>query len=155
MALGWSAPSLAGGPIPGRIVLAALQSRHRFGVPRGLIGLKVRGNRTGHWHTFPVMAAPSAGGLIVLPGRADEKRWWRNLCRPSAVEICRSGVWEPADAWVVSVYDCSYPASRAAYRRRYPRATVPSQTPLVRIVPRLGTVGRGTPAPVEPVVGDR
>jgi hypothetical protein len=138
LVLGWSAPSLTGTSAVGRIIVALLGSGHRFGVPRGLIGLRVRGNRTGTWHSFPVMAARDGTTFVVLPGNPDRKRWWRNVVRPSAVEICRSGVWEPAEAWVLTADDLTYPAALAAYRRRYPRVEVPSRAPLVRIVCRPG-----------------
>jgi hypothetical protein len=136
LVLGWSAPSLSGTSVLGRLLLTVLRSRwQRYLVPRGVIGLKVRGNRTGTWHTFPVMAAWDAQALIVLPGRPDRKHWWRNLIRPSRVEFWRSAGWEPAEAWVLGAADPAYLDSFAAYRRRYPRIAVPHGAPLVRIVP--------------------
>jgi hypothetical protein len=136
LVLGWSAPSLTGPSATGRILLAMIRSRHRFAVPRSVIGLKIRGRRSGQWHQFPVIAIEDGDAFVVLPGKAHQKRWWRNLTRPSAVEVLRSGIWEPAEARVVSADDVAYANSLEVYRRNYPRIEVPARAPLVRIVLR-------------------
>jgi hypothetical protein len=134
--LGWSVPSLTGTSASGRVLLAARRSpRFRRLVPRGLIGLKVQGARTGTWHSLPVLAAGDGRSLVVLPGRPEHKLWWRNLIRPSRVELLRNGSWEPAEAWVIGSQDHAYPAARAAYRRRFPHIDIPSDARLVRIIP--------------------
>jgi hypothetical protein len=50
-----------------------------------------------------VILAPVQGGLVVLPGRADAKRWWRNLVDPAAVEVLSGGTWSAATGVVLPV----------------------------------------------------
>jgi hypothetical protein len=133
--LGWSADSLSGTALSGRIVLAVLTSPLRQLLPTSLVGLGVRGRVTGTWHRFPVAAAPDGEALIVVPGRPQAKQWWRNLARPSQIEICSNGAWTAADAWILHRDDQAYATSLQAYRARYPRVHLPGSPLLVRIVP--------------------
>lgn len=134
--LGWLTPVLTGPSVLGRILLTAMATRlRRRVIPGGLVGLKVRGNRTGQWHALPVMAARDGAAYVVLPGNPQSKRWWRNLDRPSRVQLLVGGRWEPADGWVLGPRDRAYPTSIAAYRRRYPKVVIPTDAPLVRVLP--------------------
>ena len=147
LTLGWYAPLLTGPATLSRALLAVRGSRRlRFMVPRGVIGLRVQGARTGTWYSLPVMAAWEGPALIVRPGRSDQKRWWRNLIRPSRVQLLRGDTWEPAEAWVIGDQDISYPQSLTAYRRQFPRVDVPTGACLVRIIPTALVGPRPTPA---------
>lgn len=137
--LGWSASSLTGSSTVGRFLLAVMTTRwRRHIVPAGMIGLKVRGNVTGEWHSLVVMGAQNGGSTVVFPGNPSRKRWWRNLAQSARVQFLRAGDWRPADAWVLRPQDHEYPTSLDAYRRRYPRVQIPVAAPLVLIVPRPG-----------------
>ncbi len=128
---GWFAPSLSGPAARDRIVVAALGSRLRTMLPVDLVVLKVVGTVSGRPFEFPVGAAPVRGGLVVLPGRADTKRWWRNLVDPAAVEVRSGRTWSAATGVVLPVDDASYHEALNAYLLHFPRVAVPAGSPLV------------------------
>jgi hypothetical protein len=130
---GWFLPSLAGPAPVGRALLAVLGSpAHRlFG--RSLLGLRVRGVLTGRTFQLPVTYAAGPAGLVVVPGRPETKRWWRNLREASAVQVLLDGRWRPAVGVVLRPDDPGYDAAVAAYRRRWPRSRLPAGAPVVRI----------------------
>ena len=142
---GWFLPSLDGASLHNRVVLALLRGpAHRL-VDRALVGLRVWGRRSGRRFELPVMYAPAdPPDLVVIPGRAATKSWWRNLRQGARVDVLRAGRWEAAWAAVVEPGDEAYADALAAYRRRWPRTHVTAGTPMV-LVRRFGewsTAGR-------------
>ncbi len=128
---GWFAPSLSGPAARDRIVATVLGSRLRIMLPVNLVVLRVVGTVSGRPFEFPVGAAPVRGGLVVLPGRADTKRWWRNLVDPAAVEVRSGRTWSAATGVVLPVDDASYHEALNAYLLHFPRVAVPAGSPLV------------------------
>jgi len=139
---GWFLPSLDGAGAADRAVLALLSSRFHRAAGRSLLGLRVRGVRTGRAVTFPVAYARGEDLLVVLPGRPDTKRWWRNLVVPAEVGLLLDGRWTPGHAGVVRPGERGYDEASATYQRRRPRVHIPPAAPLVVIrrdgAPRLG-----------------
>jgi hypothetical protein len=78
-----------------------------------------------------VGAAPVQGGLVVLPGRAEAKRWWRNLVDPAPVEVLSGGTWSAATGVVLPVDDARYREALRGYLLQFPRAALPAGSPLV------------------------
>lgn len=133
---GWYLPSLSGPPPSARIVLALLRTHRVAGLRGALLGLEVRGRRTGRPYRLPVQYAVAPGGLAVVPGDPDHKTWWRNVGRrETPVRILREGVWAPAAARLLTADDPEHDAVAAAYRTRFPRTPVAADQPvlLVRI----------------------
>lgn len=116
-----------------RVVLSLVSSRGRGRLSGSVMGLRVRGRRTGEWHELPVQYARDEHDLVVFPGHPERKSWWRNLMDPAPVQVLVDGSWHPATGRVVGPDDPSYPRSLHAYRHRYARAQVPPGSPLVRV----------------------
>lgn len=111
--------SLDGQPLVNRVVLALVE-RQRFGLHGRIVGLRVRGRRTGRVLTFPVQYAATGEDLVVAPGHADRKTWWRNLRGPGTpVEVLLDGQWVAASAELVSAGEHGYEEAVAEYRLRW------------------------------------
>jgi hypothetical protein len=100
---------------------------------RSLAALRVRGLVTGHVFEFPVQCAAGDHGMVILPGRPETKRWWRNLTEPAPVDILVRGRWQPGEGVVLHPDDPRYDSAMASYRRKYPRARLPQGSPLVNV----------------------
>jgi hypothetical protein len=138
---GWL-DSLDGQPLGNRLVLALVAAR-RFGLHHGVVGLAVTGRRTGRVVRFPVQYALDREDLLVVPGHADRKSWWRNLADPGTpVEVLYDGRWVAAHAELVRAGDPGYEAVAATYRLRW-RHSEPSVWEPVVV---LHGLTRGIPA---------
>ena len=117
-------PTLDGPPLRHRLVLGYLLVR-RTPVRSAVTGLEVTGTRSGRTYRFPVMVAPlGATRVVVLPGHADTKRWWRNLRGGAVVRVLDRGAWSTATAVVLEHGSLEWSVARAAYMARWPRAHV-------------------------------
>lgn len=126
--------SLDGQPVHNRVVLALVESQ-RFGMERGMVGLAVRGRRSGIVRRFPAQYAEDGAGLVVVPGKPERKRWWRNLqAVGSPVEALVEGEWQSATAYLLRPGDAGYEVALATYRARWPRTPVADGQPVVRLV---------------------
>jgi hypothetical protein len=108
----------------------------RHGVP-GLGGtfalLRVRGAKSGRLFEFPVQYAREGNLVIVYPGGAARKNWWRNLRRPTPLSIWIDGGWKPATAQAITAESSSYAEAHQAYARRWPHLRVGENAILTRI----------------------
>ena len=118
-----------------RLVLGILSSRlartPAGAADGGLVALRVTGRRTGQVFRFPVEAAwwhPDR--LVVLPGHAERKTWWRNLEARPDVDVLLAAEWVPARALVLRPGDADRAAALDAYAARFPSARA-SGDPLV------------------------
>jgi len=131
---GWFLGSLTGSPGRNRGVLHLLGASRRLGLDRSLSGLEVHGRRTGRAYRLPVQYAADAGDLVVVPGRAERKSWWRNLGRPATpVEALVDGTWRPATAVLLRPGDPGHAEALTAYRARWARVRLPDDQPVVRV----------------------
>ena len=97
------------------------------------VGLAIRGRRSGKVFRFPVPYVESGNALVVAPGHASTKTWWRNLSGdPTDLEVLLRGSWQPARGEVVRPGDSDYDRLRASYVMRWPKAA-PDGEPVVRI----------------------
>ena len=138
---GWLA-SLDGQPVTNRLVLAMVAGEH-LGLHRRLVGLAVTGRRTGLVTKFPVQYAAHDGGLVVVPGHAEHKNWWRNVGTEDTVLWVLDGAgWHTGTGRLLLPGDEDHAAALAAYRRRWPRFEPSGAQPVVV----LHLVGPGIPA---------
>jgi hypothetical protein len=138
---GWLG-SLDGQPIGNTLALALLAGR-RLGLHHRLVGLAVTGRRTGQVVRFPVQYALDGDDLLVVPGHADRKTWWRNLRDPGTpLEVLYDGRWVAAQAELVQAGDLRYEAAVATYQLRWPHSEPSVWEPVVV----LHGVTRGIPA---------
>jgi deazaflavin-dependent oxidoreductase (nitroreductase family) len=122
-------------PRPVNDVVLWLIARRWTRLHRSLLGLEVRGRRTGRRFRFPVQYAEDKAGLVVLPGHPETKSWWRNLTGgPHQVEILLGGRWQPATAEVIEPGHLAHAVARTTYRERFPRTEVLG-VPVVRLHP--------------------
>lgn len=56
-----------------------------------LMLLTYTGRRTGRSYTIPVQYARQGDEVVVLPGRPQEKTWWRNLTEGAPVRVRIAG----------------------------------------------------------------
>lgn len=121
------------------VVLRLLGTRWLPAPRRSVVGLEVRGRRTGKSYRFPVQAAHSEdGGLVVVPGRHHTKTWWRNVGRsPTACRALLEGHWVDARAVRLGPGDDGYDDALVVYRRRWPRVQLPEDQPVVVVRPRI------------------
>jgi hypothetical protein len=130
---GWFLPALDGAPVRNRLVAGLLSSPAHRALDRSLTVLRVRGSVTGRWVELPVQYALGGPGLVVVPGRPERKRWWRNLARPAPVEVLLGGEWRRGEGRVLAAGDDGHHAALADYRRRWPRVRLPDDALLVAI----------------------
>ena len=69
------------------VVRAVLRSPLHGLLSRPLMLLTFRGRRSDRSYTIPVQYAREANTVIVYPGRAAEKTWWRNLVGGAEVTL--------------------------------------------------------------------
>ena len=131
---GWFLPSLEGAPPLNRLVLGLLGSPWRLHLDRRLLGLTVRGRRTGRSYRFPVQYAVDSLGLVVVPGHPERKTWWTNLRGPATpVAVLWGGDWVPGRAVLLHPGDPGHAVALSTYRRRWPRLRLPEGQVVVRI----------------------
>lgn len=128
-------PSLSGTSVSGRLVLSRLAARRPRRLADRVLGLDVRGRRSGLHHRFPVGYVAAGDHLVVVPGHAEKKSWWRNLGSATPVEVLREGCWAPATASVLWPTDQGHAEARAAYLGQRPRLQLPDDQPVVVIRP--------------------
>lgn len=115
---------------------ALVASSLRHGVP-GLGGtfalLRVRGAKSGRLFEFPVQYARAGDLVVVFPGGARRKNWWRNLRQPVALSIWIDGAWTAATGQALTRADGGYPEAHSVYRSRWPHVRVDQDAVLTRI----------------------
>ncbi len=126
-------PWLMGRSAVGGAMLGMLGSRAHKALGGVLMGLRVRGRRTGKTIELPVQYARGEGLLVVFPAGAERKTWWRNLRELSPVEVLLDGEWRPGTGVVVTAPGAERDAAASVYRSRWPRVTVPADSPLVMV----------------------
>lgn len=93
-------PRLEGASPSREAVLGLLESRAHGMLSGALVGVRLRGRRTGRVVRLPVAFRRDGDDLLVTPGRSRHKLWWRNLVGGATVDVLVSGRWVPASATV-------------------------------------------------------
>jgi hypothetical protein len=133
---GWFLPTLDGPPAHNRVVLRLLGSRAHRALDRSLVALRVRGALTGRTFELPVQYAHADDGIVVVAGRPETKRWWRNLVEPAPVDVLLRGHWQSGEGLLLRPGDPGHDTAIDAYRQRWPRVRLIDDSLLVQV--RLG-----------------
>jgi hypothetical protein len=131
-----------------RVVIALLGTWAHVLLDRSLIGLRFRGRVSGRLIALPVSFAAAPDAAVVLPGRAESKRWWRNLRQPAPVEVLHEGEWFPAAGRVLQPGDRGFSDALAVYVARWPRVRTSEVSCLVVIQPWRTSLERSREASV-------
>lgn len=86
--------------------------------------VRYRGRRSGREHSTPTQYVELGDEVLILVGRPETKRWWRNFQEDHEVEVLVRGTWRPmVGRAVVGAED---PETVAAlldvYLARFPKA---------------------------------
>jgi len=110
-----------GDPMLNAIMRTLLRSPLHGLASKGMMLLTVTGRTSGRSYTFPVQYVADGGTLIVLPGRANTKTWWRNLQVPAPVRMRIRG--RDVGGIAVAIVDPQDVAEGLrTYVRRFPRS---------------------------------
>lgn len=124
-------PALTGPAVSGRM-LGWMLRHHVPGLAASFALLRVTGRKTGQSYQFPVQYARQGDVVVVHPGGAERKTWWRNLRDPATLMVWVDGAWRRGTGQVLSTGPM-YSESWAIYRRRFARAALADVALLVRI----------------------
>lgn len=117
----WALGSMTTVPLWDRVLLRLLGSSWGW-LDGDLVGVEVRGRRTGWTYRMPVRyAVDLEGALVVVP--RDGTSWWRNVHRSTtAVEVLWQGEWPRAYAEPLVPGHPDHEEAWATYSLRWPRA---------------------------------
>lgn len=94
--------------------------------------LRFRGRRSGREVRLPVMYAQRGDTVVILVGRSDRKRWWRNFRSPHRVDVLLPDAARTGMGRVVQPGNPERMAASRIYSSRFPRVTV-GNAPMVVI----------------------
>jgi deazaflavin-dependent oxidoreductase (nitroreductase family) len=106
---------------------------HRL-VSGSLLVVSYRGRRTGSAHVLPVQYAVDPADpslLVVYPGHAERKSWWRNFSAGWDADLVLRGAPVAARGRVLLSTDPERQRAVATYRARWPKVPVGLDEPLV------------------------
>lgn len=107
----------------------------------------LRGRRTGRLVVLPVQYARDGDLLVVLPGHAGRKVWWRNLAGGGEVSVRLRGAARHGRAEVLESGTPAFQAALERYLRRFPRAASAASSSPVLVTVALAPAGAPAPAP--------
>lgn len=86
--------------------------------------LVYEGRRSGRRIVLPTQYVRSGDEFVILVGRPEAKRWWRNFAEPRDLDVLVAGVWHPLTGQAVVGADEPEVAAPllAAYLERFPKA---------------------------------
>jgi hypothetical protein len=120
-----------------RAVLAVLRSRRHRLLSGRVIGVRYGGRRSGRDIALAVQYARVSGReLIVVPGRAATKTWWRNFEQPHPLEVLVGGEVVAGEAVVLADSAADGEEREAAlvsYRAAWPKVRLPADQPVVQV----------------------
>ena len=125
-------PSLTGQSVSSGLLAWSLV----HGVPglgRTFALLRVRGAKSGRVFELPVQYARDHDLVVVFPGGARRKNWWRNLRQPAELSVWIDGGWKAATGHAISTTDGGFSEAQGVYGRRWPHIHVDQQAILARI----------------------
>jgi uncharacterized protein len=135
-----------------RVVLAVLRSPlHRL-LSGAVVELAVRGRRTGRLVVLPVQYARDGDLLVILPGHAGRKTWWRNLDGGAEVCVRLRGTGRHGWAGTLESGTPAFQAALECYVRRFPRAASAASSSPVLVAVALAPAGTDEPAALHPVL---
>ena len=87
---------------------------------RQVCELRFAGVRTGRPVVLPVMYARRGDRVVVLVGGSDQKTWWRNFTRPTAVRVLLAGTSRNGTGHLVGVASPERAGAASIYASRFP-----------------------------------
>jgi hypothetical protein len=99
----------------------------------GVCELEFTGRRSGRAVRLPVQYARYGDRVVVHVGHAAGKRWWRTFTDPHPVRVHAGGATLVGIGRLVRAGDADRPEAERVYRRRYPKATLSTNDPMVLI----------------------
>lgn len=107
-----------------RVVMMLLRSPLHGVLSGSTDVVRYTGRRSGRVIATPTQYVAEGDGLVILVGRPESKRWWRNFREERPVEVLVRGRWRPMQARAVVGADEPDEAARllALYLARFPRA---------------------------------
>ncbi len=86
--------------------------------------IRYRGRRSGRQITTPVQYAVDGDGLVILVGRPQTKRWWRNFGDERDLEVLVRRAWVPMTGRAVAGVDepDAVAPLLTTYLARFPKA---------------------------------
>jgi len=105
------------------IVETILKSPAHPILSKSMVLVRYVGNRSGEEHTLPVQYADTHHGLVVMVGKPDTKRWWRNFVEMGQAQVLLRGTWTPMTAHALRGADDSEAVTPLlrSYAQRYPK----------------------------------
>ena len=111
--------------------------------------VRYTGRRSGRTFTTPTQYARDGDDVVILVGRPDTKRWWRNFTGGADLDLLLAGTWVPmrAEAVLGGERPEEVAALLGTYLDRFPRAVkaLDGDTPQARA--RHAVVVRCRPRP--------
>ena len=135
---GWFLPSLVGTSVTGRLVLWRLDRPHPGRLADHVVGLDVRGRRTGRHYRFPVEYAADGDALVVVPGHPEAKTWWRNLDTRTPVDGAAGRCVVPGRGERAAPLRHGVRRGPHDVPHGHPRLRLPADQPVVRLSPERG-----------------
>lgn len=126
-------PAVQGASVVNALVLGMLRLRARPATAGSMLGLRLRGRRSGRLIVLPVQGAAGPDGFVVYPGHAERKQWWRNLEGGAGLEILDRGTWAKSRGRATTPGDDGYEPALNTLRATWPRLRIPGDAPLVVI----------------------
>jgi len=83
---------------------------------------------------LPVQYVRHGNRVVLVPGRPETKKWWRNLRHQAPVHLLVRGIWLTGDARALSAADTDYRWARDAYRSRWRHVHLDEGDPIVLVV---------------------
>lgn len=124
--------------VANRVVGAVLSSPLHWLLGRRLALVRYVGRVSGQSYTLPTQYVRDGDRLVIVAGRADGKRWWRNFTEPMPAEVLLDGTWHQCDLAVAGERDRE--AAVPAYSARFPSASKWLADPLAGAVVLVGTL---------------
>src|SRR3712207_3034453 len=88
------------------LVRRLLASRFGAGPGKALLLLRLRGRKSGAWHTTPVGYVRDGDTIAVVT--SPTYRWWKNVVEAAPVQVRVAGQWHDATARVLMPDDPQY-----------------------------------------------
>jgi deazaflavin-dependent oxidoreductase (nitroreductase family) len=118
------------GKVLNPVLRGLLRSPLHGTVSGSMMLLTYTGRRSGRAFTIPVQYAREGNDVVVIPGRPQEKTWWRNLTDGREVRARLGGRDLAAEATAVTDDRADIEAGIRMFLQRFPKAAKPLGVPL-------------------------
>jgi deazaflavin-dependent oxidoreductase (nitroreductase family) len=117
------------GKVLNPVMRGLLRSPLHGAMSGSMLLLTYTGRRSGRSFTIPVQYAREGNDIVVIPGRPQEKTWWRNLTDGGPVRLRVAGRDLAGKATAVTDDRADIEAGIRTFLRRFPKAGKPLGVP--------------------------